>query len=218
MNRIPAYATLIVAISAGILAMVATSEVAVSTGAVSTPALGWLLPIIIEGGAVTAGLLAWRRTNNELSAWPERLALFVLMALAVCVNAAHADGTAVLGVVLAASPPVVLVVSIELLLRNLAEKKRAVRKRPASAPVKAAAPAPTAPVKVASSVAPVKAALVDTSESPWTALKPAERRALVEEALAADPEISGAALAIQVGCGASTARRLLAQAREQIAA
>lgn len=148
-RQIPIIATLLVVGAAGTLAAVATQDVAVRTGAVSAPIMGWLLPVIIEGGAVTAGLLAWRRTSNGERAWPERLALMVLMVLAVAVNAAHADGSALLGVVLAACPPVVLVVSIELLLRNRTsvsgERLSGEREgRPVSASVRRERPSPPA--------------------------------------------------------------------------
>src|SRR5690606_11830724 len=62
--------------------------------------------------------LAWRRTSVGVSATPERLALLTLVVLAVAVNASHAAGHSLLGVVLAACPPLVLIVSAELLLRN----------------------------------------------------------------------------------------------------
>ncbi|TGN64216.1 DUF2637 domain-containing protein [Nocardioides eburneiflavus] len=104
---------------AGALAAVATSQVAVDTGAVATPALGWLFPLIIEGGAVVSVVLAWQRTAAGLSAAAEYSALLILLLLTVAVNATHADGSSWFGVLLAASPPVVLAGSVELLLRNM---------------------------------------------------------------------------------------------------
>lgn len=229
MNRLPIAATVVVAVAAATLAAVATRDVAVTTGAVSTPMLGWLLPVIIEGGAVTAALLAWRRTTAGVSARPERLALLILMLLAVCVNAAHATGDALLGVVLAACPPIILVVSIELLLRNRAEMTRVSVRRASTerTPVnsratgeRAKVSTPRRPVSTpAASTAP-KAVSTPSVDAPstWATLSRDERAARVQEALATTPDITGAALAAQVGCGASTARRLLAQARDQAAA
>jgi len=129
MQHVPAVATTVVALSAAALAAVATSEMALRTGAVSGPWLAWLVPAVIEGGAICAGLLAWQRTAQGVSAWAERCALMVLTTLAVIVNAAHATTTRsahagaqghVLGVVLAAAPPLILVGTVELRLRALA--------------------------------------------------------------------------------------------------
>lgn len=128
MRHVPAVATLVVALSAAALAAVATSEMALRTGAVSKPAMAWLVPAVIEGGAICAGLLAWQRTAQGVSAWAERCALGALTTLAVIVNAAHASGSTaasvsaqnqILGVVLAAAPPLILVGTVELRLRAL---------------------------------------------------------------------------------------------------
>lgn len=245
--RLPVVATILVAVAAGVLAAVATRDVAVTTGAVTDPRLGWLLPIIIEGGAVTAGLLAWRRTAAGVSATWERLALLVLVVLAVAVNASHASGDSWLGVVLAACPPLVLIASVELLLRNRetvglrpARKRASAQTKPAATPSKrpaplpverpAAAPSKPAPAQVS---AQTRAVSVSTERpravsvapsapteqaSTWQSLSPAERRALAERAVIDDPSITGAAFAERYGCGASTARRMLAEARSNVVA
>lgn len=231
MNRLPIYATIAVALASGVLAAVATSEVALSTGAVSHPVLGWTVPVILEGGALTAALLAWRRTGAGLKAAPERLALLVLIALAVVVNASHASGEHLLGVVIAACPPLILLASVELLLRNRGEhlesEQRAVKA--AAKRERSMSKAPSAPQSAVKAAPQVKAqqgapkASVALVEAPggatdWLSLSGDEKRARVSALLAEDPALTGAQLAALVGCGASTARRLLAEVREHRAA
>lgn len=233
-SRLPVIATLAVAAAAGVLAAVATRDVAVATGAVTDPRLAWLLPVIIEGGAVTAGLLAWRRTSVGVSATPERLALLTLVVLAVAVNASHAAGHSLLGVVLAACPPLVLIVSAELLLRNreavaLRAPKRA--RKPVSTRSERSlvsterAPAVSAERRVsAGSERPVVSGerpVVSAERAPevsasteWASLTTEQKHARVAEVLASTPDVTGAQLALTLGCGASTARRLLAQVRQ----
>lgn len=234
-NHLPAIATLAVAGAAGTLAAVATSQVAVETHAVSTPALGWLIPVIIEGGAVTAGLLAWRRTGLGMDARIERLALALLVGLAVVVNGTHAAmaGGALLGVILAACPPLVLVASAELLLRNRAvteaahersaqaeqERSRAVeRKRAASE--RRAQRAERAETETANSGS-LRARADAQAPGEMRALTTragrgltAERRAAIEHIESEEPGLSHTALGQRIGVGRDAARRY----REQIAA
>lgn len=118
LDLIPILATLLVAAAAALLAAHATHDVAVTSGAVIDPTQAWCLPVIIEGSAVTAGLLRWRRERAGQSAHAEQAALIVMMLLATIVNASHAWSGTWLGVLLAACPPLVVVASIELLLRS----------------------------------------------------------------------------------------------------
>lgn len=115
--RLPIIATCLVGGAAAILTAVATHDVVVAHGVVSNSTLGWLYPIVVEAGSVTAALLAWRRTLAGLGAGIERLGLLVLMALAVWTNCSHVAGAEALAMFLAAAPPFVVVSSVELLLR-----------------------------------------------------------------------------------------------------
>lgn len=58
LDAVPVIATTAVALASAVLAADASREVAVASGAVSNPALAWCVPVIIEGGSVTSGLLA----------------------------------------------------------------------------------------------------------------------------------------------------------------
>lgn len=118
LNRLPILATLLVALAAGILAAVASRDVAIARGAVSVPALGWLTPVILEGAAVTSALLGYQRSARGERAWAERACLAAMLLLATVVNAAHCSSGDWLGITLSAAPPIVLLTSIELLLRN----------------------------------------------------------------------------------------------------
>lgn len=214
--------TLAVAIGAGVLTAVASRDMALRTGAVADPGLAWLVPLVIEGGGVVAGLLAWRRSALGQGSRPERCVLGCLIAIAVLVNAAHLASPAslliVLGVVLAAAPPVVLVACVEMLLRSrtatetIAMREQARTQRAQRRPLATAADSTGA-----ESVLPLPGA---TSEPrPVRAIRPAQatrdRAARVESMLARDPGVTGAQVGEVLGVSASQGRRLLAAARER---
>jgi len=117
---IASVATAVVGLCAGVLAARTTHDVALRTGAVRGEFLAWLLPGCIEGAALAAALLRWARGRSRewVTCWPETAALTAIMALSVWVNASHVSHPTPLAVVLAAAPPVVLVGSLELLLRR----------------------------------------------------------------------------------------------------
>lgn len=216
LDVVPVIATAAVALAAAVLAADASREVAISSGAVSDPALAWCVPVIIEGGAVTSGLLAWRRSRMGQPARPERLMLLVLVLLAVVVNAAHAASGTPLGWVIAAAPPLVLVVSVELLLRNraavhdvsaaLADRERAKASRAERQRQRLSAPAPRPS---------------DKSSDPPLSPKPrdvSDRVAEVAAWLADGEDLTGKSVGDRLGCSPATGRRVLAQAREISAA
>lgn len=230
-NRIPLIATLLVVVASGILAADATRSVALSTGAVSSPALALLLPLITEGGAVTAGLLAWRRVRAGQGAWPERAALLACIALATAVNASHASGGAWLGVVLAACPPLVLVTSVELLLRNrtateaeqaaAAERERAERDRIAAERARAEERerrAERARERVTSATKSVseRASLAAVSAPSGTAPSFDERVDQVVEWLAEDPSMSETEIGTRLGVSRATGGRLKRAAKDRL--
>lgn len=234
LDRLPVVATILVAIAAGVLAADATHDVAARSGAVRDPTLAWMLPLILEGAAVTAGLLAWRRTRAGQGAWPERLVLGALVLLAVVVNASHASAGTPLGVVLAAAPPLVLVTSIELLLRSraaseavsarIAEEERAQRERDErrrrapersrNAAVRNAKPAQQGqPVSAPQEVGRALHAVVAVQST-----DAGERDAQIEQMLADEPGLTGAQVAQRFGVSSATGRRWLAAARERVEA
>lgn len=106
----------VVAAGAAALSFRATADVAEQSGAV-TPGWGWVVPLVVEAGVLTSAALAWIRTGEGTQARTELIVMGALLALSVVVNVSHADGT-VLGKVLAAVPPVVLLVAVEGLLRE----------------------------------------------------------------------------------------------------
>lgn len=216
LDVVPVVATAAVALVAAVLAADASREVAVASGAVSDPALAWCVPVIIEGGAVTSGLLAWRRSRMGQPARPERLMLLVLVLLAVIVNAAHAASGTPLGWVVASAPPLVLVASVELLLRNRAaahdvsaavaesereeerrrqkaERRRATLERRAGAPTQG-------PLQTA-----------DRSAEPLSGT--ADEGALLRQLIEARVPLTGPKVNERLGKNGSTGRRLLGEAR-----
>lgn len=116
-------AAVMVAVGAAALSFAATSEVAESYGAVKA-GFGWIVPLVVEAGVLTAAALAWVRSGEGLSARVETTVMVGLLALSVAVNVAHAQGT-VLGRVIAAVPPIVLLVAVEGLLREQRRTARA---------------------------------------------------------------------------------------------
>lgn len=242
--RIPVIATVLVGLAAAVLAATATADVAVASGAVSAPAFGWLVPMCVEGTAVTAGVLAWQRTAHGVSAGPERLALTALIALAVIVNASH-GGPRPLGMVLAAVPPLVLLLSVEMLLRMIAVSAHGDESAQPGVGAQAAETAATvrsaASTNVATSElsnqpelgAPAVAAVssprpmtvrvnsdapANTVTVPAGPLTREERARLVEQMYRENPKIKGTAIAEAFNLGESTGRRLRAAAEAKVKA
>lgn len=224
LDVVPVAATASVALAAAVLAADASREVAVASGAVSNPALAWCVPVIIEGGSVTSGLLAWRRSRMRQPARPERLTLLVLVLLAVVVNAAHAASSSPLGWVIAAAPPLVLVVSVELLLRNRAaahdvsaavvEREREEERRRLEAEQKAERlreqRARTAARRAAE---PGKPSSQKSGREPSPTGRPSSDRAAIRKLIDERVPLTGPDVEARFDKKASTARRLLREAR-----
>ncbi|MET3804003.1 hypothetical protein ABIB25_000989 [Nakamurella sp. UYEF19] len=79
---------------------------------------GWIVPLVVEAGVLTSAALAWVRSGEGLGAATETAVMTGLLALSVVVNVAHAAHGTLLGRVVAAVPPVVLLVAVEGLLRE----------------------------------------------------------------------------------------------------
>ncbi len=107
----------VVAGGAAALSFRATSQVAETSGAVSI-GWGWIVPLVVEAGVLTAAALAWVRSGEGLRATTETVVMTGLLMLSVVINVAHAAHGTVLGRVMAAVPPVVLLVAVEGLLRE----------------------------------------------------------------------------------------------------
>lgn len=107
----------VVASGAAALSFRATSQVAETSGAVSV-GWGWIVPLVVEAGVLTAAALAWVRSGEGLRATTETVVMTGLLMLSVVINVAHASRGTVLGRVMAAVPPVVLLVAVEGLLRE----------------------------------------------------------------------------------------------------
>lgn len=199
--RLATIATITVAIAAGVLAAVNGHTTALATGAVGHWWLAWLVPVTIEGASLTAALLSVRRRRAGLSTWAERSALLVMLAIATVTNAAHVESGSVLGIGLAALPPLVLLVSIELLIRasttTTVARAKASRPKPVSSPAK-------------------------TRNEPRVGRAPrSESGARFERALeivAEEPLISGGRLADRLGVSRSTGNRTLNKVKESMAA
>lgn len=234
MRHVPALATALVAVSSAILAAVATSDMALHSGAVSDPRLAWLVPAVIEGGAVCAGLLAWQRTAQGVGAWPERIVLMLLTGLAVTANAAHATTTGsvfgtnsdTLGVILSASPPLILVGVIELRLRALSVTYGETKKVRVTAPAQSGRAVRGDSQARALTSKPKPPAIErsdrtnsDQPRSPRSVSRASdqhdERKAIVVSMLAENPDVTGAQVGEVLGVSAATGRRLLAKIREE---
>lgn len=135
-------AAAVVAVGAAALSFRATSEVAETSGAVGQ-GYGWIVPLVVEAGVLTAAALAWVRSGEGLPARTETVVMAVLLALSVVVNVAHAAHGTLLGKVIAAAPPIVLLIAVEGLLR---EQRRTAAERtlttapPSAEPMRRPAP------------------------------------------------------------------------------
>lgn len=120
----------IVATGAAALSFRGTADYAEKSHAVD-PGWGWIVPLVVEAGVLTAAAIAWVRSGDGMTARVETTVMASLLTLSVVINVAHAATTTLLGHVVAATPPLVLLVAVEGLLR---EQRRVARLR---APLKA---------------------------------------------------------------------------------
>ena len=104
---------MIVAAASFALSFVALRDVAAQTEAVPQY-LAWLVPIVIDGGVMCASAVIWAGVamGRKRQLFPF-FVVFVLVAISVVVNAAHA-GPSLLAKVIAALPPLVLLATLEL--------------------------------------------------------------------------------------------------------
>lgn len=92
----------------------AITDVARETGAVD-PSLAWIVPLAVDGMIVTATAVLWTESLSGRG-WHmfPLLAIISPAALSMWANIAHASGQSLLAQVLAAVPPVGLILSLEL--------------------------------------------------------------------------------------------------------
>ena len=110
---IAATASVIVGAASFALSFVALRDVSVKLEAVP-PSLGWLVPIVIDGGVICGSAVIWS-LSHEQRRRPVFPFLFVgsLVIVSVVVNAAHA-GPTVLAKLIASLPPLILLGTLEL--------------------------------------------------------------------------------------------------------
>jgi hypothetical protein len=107
----------------------AITDVARETGAVD-PALAWIVPLAVDGMIVTATAVLWTESLSGRG-WHmfPLLAIISPAALSMWANIAHASGQSLLAQVLAAVPPVGLILSLELVAWQI-RRERHVEARP----------------------------------------------------------------------------------------
>jgi hypothetical protein len=112
-RTVPLLSSLVVAAASFALSFVALRDVAAETQAVPQR-LAWLVPIVIDGGVMCASAVIWATAamRRKRQIFPF-VVVFVLVALSVVVNAAHA-GPSLLAKAIAALPPLVLLATLEL--------------------------------------------------------------------------------------------------------
>lgn len=169
LHRIAVGSTSLVAIGSGVLAFDGTASVAVTSGAVPA-GLGIIVPVVVESGVLAAAVSALNRAASGERPRMEQSMMGFLLLLSTVVQVAHSSSLhgSVLGMVIAAVVPVVLLASVELMLRAqrrahdartvLADQMRADARhdedRAARAAQRAANPVRTPPVQ---SPAPIAA-------------------------------------------------------------
>lgn len=112
-RTVPLVSSLAVAAASFALSFVALRDVAADTEAVPAN-LAWLVPIVIDGGVMCASAVIWAAAamGQRRQKFPF-FVVFVLVAISVVVNSAHA-GPSILAKVIAALPPLVLLATLEL--------------------------------------------------------------------------------------------------------
>lgn len=112
-RNLAAFACLIVGVASFALSYVALRDVAVELGAVPSY-LGWLVPIVIDGGIICGSAVLWS-LSKEQGSRPVFPFIFVgsMVIMSVIVNVAHA-GDSMLAKVIAALPPLILLGTLEL--------------------------------------------------------------------------------------------------------
>jgi hypothetical protein len=104
---------IVIAVVTFVTSFDAITATAAATGAVS-PHLAWAIPIAIDGLILVGSAVAWTEAiDDDWHPFP-LLTVGGAAGLSVWANVAHAAGAPVLGQVLAAVPPIALIVSVEL--------------------------------------------------------------------------------------------------------
>lgn len=86
----------------------------------ATAGLAWLWPLIVDGFIVVASLSVLRAVLEGRPAWHPWLLLLIFSAVSVAGNVAHGAHTPI-GRLVAAVPPIALVLAFDLLMRQLQE-------------------------------------------------------------------------------------------------
>jgi hypothetical protein len=175
-----------------------------AAGGISGP-LATLFPLIIDGTAAGASLIVLTDTiGRRSSAWPWAVVTgFTLISLTGNLLHAHHDPSSWF---VAALPPLALVTTFELLMRQL----RAQLTAPPHATGRAVRAAGR-PVPQLSLAKPI--ALTRTNQSGRSGSQADDAVNLIARAAAAGNPLTGRALASQLGCSDSYARRLIRQHR-----
>jgi hypothetical protein len=163
--------------------------------------LAWLWPLVVDGFIIVASLSVVRAVaDNRHASYPWTLVL-AFSAISVAFNVVHAAPTLIARLV-AAIPPAALVLSFELLMRQLRAALQPGGKTERAAPADLATTAPTP----ATLVSP-RGRAPSTHASPLLE----QARAISTAQGQANRPVTGAALARELGISDGYARRLLRQ-------
>ncbi|MPZ89718.1 MAG: DUF2637 domain-containing protein, partial [Nitriliruptorales bacterium] len=139
---------LVIAMVTFVTSFDAITATAAATGAVS-PRLAWAIPIAIDGLILVGSAVAWTEAiDDDWHPFP-LLTVGGAAGLSVWANVAHAAGAPVLGQVLAAVPPIALIVSVELGAWQVRRSFKRVRDEEAAQQAAAAAAAAEAAAEAA---------------------------------------------------------------------
>lgn len=167
-----AFACIIVGGASFALSFVALRDVSVELGAVPA-SLGWLVPIVIDGGVICGSAVIWSLSHEE-NRRPVFPFLFVatLVLVSVVVNASHAGPTA-LAKLIAALPPLILLGTLELVAsQGRRQAKKTISGTTAAASTNMPLPTPSQALSGA----------VETSSDAWTPAVDTRRTAPVTKA------------------------------------
>ncbi|GAB3474067.1 DUF2637 domain-containing protein [Amycolatopsis cihanbeyliensis] len=112
--------TLLVAVGAAYVSYQHGHDFALRFGADQTTATLW--PLIVDGLLTTATIELWKSRRDTTSPWKAWLAFSLGIALSLCANIASAPHLNPLAIAVAATPPLALLLAVELL--NHALKRR----------------------------------------------------------------------------------------------
>lgn len=252
---------LVGALAAGTLSASSTRDFALRTGAVSNHWLAYLYPVILEGGALNASVLAtarkvWGLTHANGRLTPESAALRAFLLITVAVNVCDKAGyfRPWEGATLAGLATIVLLVQVDLVLRNIsavkdkraedARQEKATKEKVEAAALESQKRVEAAAARERARVERAQRQAVSVSPATTTKHDPAhhvategaqaktplqvayeglQRNAATEFGIATalrmldedESGCTGTALSKALGCSKPTARRYIAEAREQ---